>query len=658
MKKIGFILAILVIVVAALGLRLYRFAPIWPDAHYTDAASALPPGLQLDEGFNDLLALRLLRNGVLAPHFAIDQGIAAAHIYLTALVMQLVGPIAEAGRLASVIAGLLSIPAMAWLAYELFRPRYSTSDRRILQLLAAAQVAGTYWFVTMSRFGLELIVVPLLTLPALAMLWRWLHKPTLKASLLAGGLLGVTLYSYAAAYVLPLVAGLGILVFWLLSKRTEYPAFRQIIAYGAAFALVVFPLAMFALESPDFFGLHLETTAAASSTTLVENLGGTLGGIFLNGDRFASYNLPGRPLLDMFQALFAVLGVITCLRRLKQPEFLFVLLWSAITLLPAIFSAWSPAFNRIAAAVPAIILLVSIGGLEVYRFLARRGKPALGLACLVLAVAFTVSKTAIDYFIIWPTTPGLHFTFSTTERVQAEAIAALPPNTSTYLSPSDASRPMYAFLWQDQPRAKSFNGRRCTVAPRQADRATVWLIASNEDKLSRERLTQLYPQLKSKVLWALEGSRMVNLLSVEPGTTAQIPPTPLGRVGDWMQLRDYQVLEMPAPGGKLRTRLVWESIAPTAHDWTEALHLIDANGQLVAQDDRQPCDNSYSTSIWQPGELVVEDRTLNLPPDLPAGDYTLTVVWYSTSDNARLPVYDSAGQPRGDVFTLGTVTVP
>jgi 4-amino-4-deoxy-L-arabinose transferase-like glycosyltransferase len=177
LKKSALLATFGIIFVIALGLRLYRFAPIWPNAQFTDTNSALPPGLQLDEGFNDLLALRFLRSGVIVPHFAIDQGIAAAHIYLTALIMRLTGPLAEAGRLASVVAGLLSIPAMIWLIHELFRTRYSTSDQRLLQILAAAQVAGTFWFVFMSRLGLELIVVPLLTLPAFAMLWRWLHRP-------------------------------------------------------------------------------------------------------------------------------------------------------------------------------------------------------------------------------------------------------------------------------------------------------------------------------------------------------------------------------------------------------------------------------------------------------------------------------------------------
>jgi hypothetical protein len=193
----------------------------------------------------------------------------------------------------------------------------------------------------------------------------------LPASLLAGALLGVALYSYAAAYALPFVVGLSILAFWLSAKRTERPAIRQLITYSLAFALVIVPLFIFALESPDFFGLHLETTSASSSMTVVENIGGTLGGIFLNGDRFAAYNLPGRPLLDVVQTLFMLLGLVVCVRRIKQPEFCFVLIWSTFALLPAIFSAWSPAFNRMAAAVPGLIVLVSIGGLETYRFLAQ-----------------------------------------------------------------------------------------------------------------------------------------------------------------------------------------------------------------------------------------------------------------------------------------------
>jgi hypothetical protein len=441
-------------------------------------------------------------------------------------------------------------------------------------------------------------------------------------------------------------------------KRTERPTFRQIIAYALAFTLVVLPLLIFALGSPDFFERHLETTAASASMTVVENIGGTLGGIFLSGDPFASYNLPGRPLLDIIQTIFMLLGLISCVRRIRQPEYCFVLIWNAITLLPAIFSAWSPAFNRMAAAVPGLIVLISIGGVALYRFLAQRDRAVFGAIGLTLAVVFSIGLTVNDYFIVWPNTPGLHLTFSTAERVQAEAIAALPITTTAYLSPADASRPMFAFLWQDQPRAKSFNGRRCTVAPRQADRETVWLIASNEDKRSRDRLTQLYPQLKSQVVWAWQGTRMVHQLSIAAGAIAKIPTSTLGQVDDVMQLHDYQLQEAPKPGGKLRPRLIWESIAPTATDWTEALHLIAANGQIVAQDDRQPCDNSYPTTIWQPGELIVEDRTIDLPPDVPAGDYTLSVVWYHASDNTRLPAFSATGQALGDSLRLGTVTVP
>jgi hypothetical protein len=173
LKKIGFILAILMIVVVALALRLYRFTPPPTLNDYTlNSAVQLPPGLHSDEAYNELAALRLLRTGELQPFFAIDQGRAAAHIYLTALVISIVGPIAEAGRLASLIAGLLSIAGMAWLTCELFRAQFSAIELKILCILAIAQIGFTYWFIHFGRLGFEQITVPLLMLPAFAAPWH------------------------------------------------------------------------------------------------------------------------------------------------------------------------------------------------------------------------------------------------------------------------------------------------------------------------------------------------------------------------------------------------------------------------------------------------------------------------------------------------------
>jgi len=71
-------------------------------------------------------------------------------------------------------------------------------------------------------------------------------------------------------------------------------------------------------------------------------------------------------------------------------------------------------------------------------------------------------------------------------------------------------------------------------------------------------------------------------------------------------------------GGQLRARLLWEPIGSTPDNWIIATYLIDASGQIRAQDDRQPCDGSYSTSRWQTTDLISDDRTLAIPEDLPS----------------------------------------
>ena len=56
-------------------------------------------------------------------------------------------------------------------------------------------------------------------------------------------------------------------------------------------------------------------------------------------------------------------------------------------------------------------------------------------------------------------------------------------------------------------------------------------------------------------------------------------------------------------------------------------------------------------SHWQPGETLPDRRTIDLPPDLPPGRYSLAIGLYG-ADGSRLPISTAAGQPLGDTFTI------
>lgn len=656
LKRIRFPLAVIAIVAVALGLRLYRFTPPAALETYTvNPFVQLPPGLHSDEAYNALGGWRILQTGQWAPYSDIDQGRSVAHMTLTALVIALLGPIAESARVTSLVVGLASILGIVWLIKALFQARLTLRAVTLLQLIAAFEMAVTYWFVNFSRAGFELITLPLFIVLAYAALWQWLHRPTRIKSLIAGTLLGLTLYTYYAAYATPVVVIAGVGVYLLAERGTLSP--RQLGGYALAFGLVALPLVVYALNFPDLFLHRLQDTAATADTGLFDNIIQTLGGLVVNGDKTTAYNLPGRSLLDPVQAALMLIGLSVCVRRIKQPEFFFVLWWTIVMLLPGMLSNGAPAFNRIAGALPVLMIVIALGALQGYQWLSRLRWKWIAPLTLIILLAFTTLKTACDYFEIWPQTKGLLTTFSLPERIQAEAIRRQATTQPIYLSPSDGQRSIFAYLWQDQTLAQSFNGRRCTIIPRQAQEDIRWVVNALEDKRTVDRLSALYPLVTSRPLWVETGTSAVSQFSVEAGVSAQIPTTTLATIGDLFRLRDYQLISPPVHGDNLRARLLWEPIGPTVDDWIIATYLMDAGGQVRAQEDRQPCDGSYATSRWKPTEVISDDRVVAIPADLPAGEYQIKIAIYRLSDNIRLPVRDSADQPLGDMLTLGTVTI-
>ncbi len=56
--------------------------------------------------------------------------------------------------------------------------------------------------------------------------------------------------------------------------------------------------------------------------------------------------------------------------------------------------------------------------------------------------------------------------------------------------------------------------------------------------------------------------------------------------------------------------LHWRALKETDADYTLFVHLLDANGQIVAQNDSQPRNGSYPTSMWVKGEYVSDTIAL------------------------------------------------
>jgi hypothetical protein len=135
---------------------------------------------------------------------------------------------------------------------------------------------------------------------------------------------------------------------------------------------------------------------------------------------------------------------------------------------------------------------------------------------------------------------------------------------------------------------------------------------------------------------------------------------PVGaRLGDAIVLVGYDLsADEVGAGDTLVVNLVWRAEAIPENDYTVFVHLLNENGDLVAQDDHPPLGNEYRTSFWAPGDIVRDDYHLALEADQAPCACTLQVGMYDPEAGVRLAAYDGVGtRYEGDAVVTGGVTV-
>jgi hypothetical protein len=83
----------------------------------------------------------------------------------------------------------------------------------------------------------------------------------------------------------------------------------------------------------------------------------------------------------------------------------------------------------------------------------------------------------------------------------------------------------------------------------------------------------------------------------------------------------------------------WQALSPLATDYTIFTHLLNSSGQLITQHDAQPQDGRYPTSIWDTGEVVMNEVTLTIPPGTQPGQIAIGL--YRLDTLMRLPLVDN-----------------
>jgi len=121
--------------------------------------------------------------------------------------------------------------------------------------------------------------------------------------------------------------------------------------------------------------------------------------------------------------------------------------------------------------------------------------------------------------------------------------------------------------------------------------------------------------------------------------------------GRQLTLDAFDIVQNPAPPS-IDVTLAWRSNGPTSQPYTVFVHVLDEDGDLLAQQDGWPVDGAWPTTCWAGEESVIDSRHIPLPDDVAPGVYTIITGLYDGTTGARLTAENGL-----DHIRLGQITL-
>ncbi len=148
------------------------------------------------------------------------------------------------------------------------------------------------------------------------------------------------------------------------------------------------------------------------------------------------------------------------------------------------------------------------------------------------------------------------------------------------------------------------------------------------------------------------------LLGLSSFAQARWQPTPLvANLENQALLLGAQTAGSVQAGATLPVTLYWLNLHDTAQNYKAFVHLVDAAGTVRAQQDGDPGGGFSPTSRWRTNELILDRHLVELPADLPPGQYTVKAGLYQFDPLRNLTVVPATADDRvvvGQVEVVGS----
>jgi hypothetical protein len=473
-----------------------------------------------------------------------------------------------------------------------------------------------------------------------------------------------------AARAVPIFYALTCLYLALFHRPTFRANWRGIVLFWLALAAVALPLAAFLLLNPAAearigeVDAPLRALLAGDARPVLTNAVKIIAGFGLRGDPLWRQGIAGRPVFDPVLAVLFYAGVALCLWRWREPRHAFVLLWLATAVIPSLVTVDAPSTIRMINALPVLMVfpLLAFEGVERFgkSLYNQSVKPnaarlihfspqlstlwtrlstdlvtALAGGVLVLLLLYNTWATVDGLWRIWPANDEVQFVWQaalTEAGAHLDAIAEAGPVAVGGWTPDTMDPPtMELTLRRDDLALGFFNPTESLLLPDPGGSAA---------RLVRPAILPLAPELE-----ALLGEWDVLPADAAPGRQFAIiryetqplvqPPVAADVVfGGEVVFLGYDPGPTCAdPAAPCTLVTYWRVLAPTGAPRRFFLHVVGADGTVLAQADRLGAPAEY----WRPGDVIVQLLAL---PATDRPDRSSETCQVCRGGELRLGVYD------------------
>lgn len=362
-------ISLILIMIIAGSLRVFRIFSI-------------PPGLWVDELYTAVNSLDLNTGSYWKNPFYMTPLVGEGwvetsnlYLYFVRFIWLFLGLSYFGMKMVSVLPGIFAVFFLYFLGRRVWGFRAG--------LAAAFFFAVNSWQITLSRWGWDEVLLTALQIPVFLFLWKGLRRGKAFDFAFSGFLLGLCLYTHAAARILVVFVLIYLFLEWFLSRNSYTMHYKGLGIFFLFFILCALPFGIYMFRNPQAFtarfrevSIFAQMRREDSVFPLISNIWNHLLMFHGTSDPNIRHHISGKPVMDIISGLFMIIGLLVTFLGLKRPKNRFILMWLFFGLLGGILSS-------------------SPGGPHTYRT-GISGPPAFILCGIGLAWAIRISKGILE----------------------------------------------------------------------------------------------------------------------------------------------------------------------------------------------------------------------------------------------------------------------